>query len=348
MLTPDNSAANGSPILVTGASGFIALHLVLRLLSEGLKVRGTLRTPAREAGLRDALRTAGANVEHLEFVAADLDRDEGWTAAFADVRYAFHVASPIPSKLLRDQRALLGPAVDGTLRVLKAAHAQGTRRVVMTSSISAMFSGHTRDGARSYNEEDWSNTGPKTPAYDLSKTLAERAAWDYVAGLPADRPLELVAINPGFVFGPPLESDVGTTNLVIKRLIEREIPGIPRLGCAPVDVRDIADAHYRGMFIDAAVGQRFCCANPHMWYSDVAALLAQDGYDVPKKLIPNWLFRLVALFDEQARAILPELGLRWDLDASKVKRVLGWEPRPVEQTILETAAKIAAMRQTAA
>jgi nucleoside-diphosphate-sugar epimerase len=345
MLTPDSSVANGSPVLVTGASGFIALHLVLRLLSQGLKVRGTLRTPSREAGLRDALHTAGANVDNLEFITADLERDDGWAAAFADVKYAFHVASPIPSKPLRDQRALLGPAVDGTVRVLKAAHAQGTQRVVLTSSISAIFSGHSRNGSRTYTEEDWSKTGPKVPAYDLSKTLAERAAWEYVAALPPDRPLELAAINPGFVFGPPLESDFGTTNLVIQKLIEREIPGIPRLGCAPVDVRDIADAHYRAMFTAGAAGQRFCCVNPHLWYSEVAEILAQHGYDVPKRRVPKWLFRLVALFDEQTRVVLPELGLRWDLDASKAKRILGWQPRPVTETILETAAKIAEMRQ---
>jgi nucleoside-diphosphate-sugar epimerase len=321
------------------------LHLVHRLLSEGLRVRGTIRNTLRESTLRDALRNAGVRVDGLEFVTADLERDEGWSAALSGVKYVFHVASPIPSKPLRDQRALLGPAVDGTLRVLKAAHEQGARRVVLTSSISAIFSGRPRDGSRTYTEEDWSDTGAKVPAYDLSKTLAERAAWEYVAGLPRERPLELATINPGFVFGPPLESDYGTTNLVIKKLINREIPGIPRLGCAPVDVRDIADAHYRAMFMDAAAGQRFCCANPHLWFSEIAELLAKHGYDVPEKPVPNWLFRLVALFDPQTRVVLPELGLRSDLDASKAKRLLGWNPRPTLETILETAAKLREMHQ---
>jgi nucleoside-diphosphate-sugar epimerase len=284
--------------------------------------------------------------QRLEFIAADLEQDRGWDEALAGAKYVFHVASPIPARPASDQNALLGPARDGTLRVLQAAHRQGVRRVVLTSSISAVLSGHARDGSRQYSEKDWTIVGPQTPAYDVSKTLAERAAWDYVTNLPAERPLELVALNPGFVLGPVLDGDCGTTNLAIKKLIDREVPGLPRLGFAIIDVRDLAQLHFKAMMTEGAQGERFCCAAPHLWMTEIAEVLAAHGYSVPRRRIPNWLFRLAALLDAQTRVVIPDLGKREDIDSTKAKVVLDWSPRDVTETILDTAKSLRELRNS--
>jgi nucleoside-diphosphate-sugar epimerase len=333
----DRAAISHNPVVVTGASGFLGLHLVRLLLEKGYQVRGTLRSLDRAGFLRAALRDVPCGEKQLEFVTADLERDEGWHDALSGAELVFHVASPIPERPTSDQRSLLGPAREGTLRVLRAAHEQGVRRVVLTSSISAVLSGHARDGSRCYSEKDWSLIGSETPAYDLSKTLAERAAWDFVAALPAERPLELVVLNPGFVFGPVLEPDIGTSNQVIKKLIDRELPGLPRLGFAPIDVRDLAELHYRAMITPEAAGERFCCANDHMTLPEIAEFLAANGYRVPRRSIPDWLFRVATVFDAQARVILPELGKREDIDSTKARQVLGFQPREVRETLLDTA-----------
>lgn len=330
------TATADTRVLVTGASGYIGLHCVRALLAAGYSVRGTLRSPAREPGLREAL---GRHVDasgRLEFVRTDLDSDDGWADAVRDCRYVLHVASPLPSAPPKDENELIVPARDGALRVLRAAKDAGVERVVMTSSLAAVCYGHARDGSRSYDESDWTIT-EGINAYEKSKTIAERAAWDFVAehGAP-----ELVTINPGLVMGPLLEKDASTSVEVVGKLLRREFPGTPRLGWAVVDVRDVADAHVAAMTTPEAAGQRFCCAIEHAWMSEIAAILdahfASRGYRVPRRALPDFVMRAVAPFDKTARLAVADLGLRQDIDSSRIRKVLGFEPRGLEEMVVAT------------
>lgn len=329
-------SADSTTVAVTGASGYIGLHCVRVLLEAGYRVRGTLRTPSREPGLRQALGRHVDAADRLEFVRADLDSDAGWDDAVRGCRYVLHVASPLPSAPPRDENELIVPARDGALRVLRASKDAAVERVVMTSSLAAVVYGHARDGSRSYDENDWSITDGIN-AYEKSKTIAERAAWDFVAehGAP-----ELVTINPGLVMGPLLEKDASTSVEVVGKLMRREFPGTPRLGWAVVDVRDVADAHLAAMLTPEAAGQRFCCAIEHAWMSDVARILdahfSSRGYRIPTRGLPDFMMRVVSIFDKTARLAVADLGLRQDIDTTRIRKVLGWKPRGLEEMVVAT------------
>ena len=230
------------PVLVTGASGYIALHVVAQLLAAGHAVRGTVRSLDREAELRQALGVA-AGAQQLSFVVADLTSDAGWEAAVAGCELVVHTASPVPMTKPKHEDELVLPAREGALRLLRAASAAGVRRVVLTSSVAAVSAGGQRQDGRAYTEADWSDLDGDIDAYSKSKTLAERAAWDYVRGLPDDRPMELVAINPSLVLGPNLARDASPSVEVIRKMLAREVPGCPRLGWSMVDVRDLSLIH---------------------------------------------------------------------------------------------------------
>ncbi|MEE8172199.1 MAG: aldehyde reductase [Alphaproteobacteria bacterium] len=333
-MSGDNSS---TLVAVTGASGFIGLHCVLALLEEGYRVRGTVRDLARQASLRQALEKHVEIGDSLEFRAAELTRDEGWAEAFTECAYVLHVASPIPRAVPKHEDDLIVPARDGALRVLAAANEAGVRRVVLTSSMAAVKNGHSHAESYLYSEKDWSNLDKALPPYVKSKTIAERAAWDYMAGLPDDSALELAVINPGMVYGPILEADYGTSGEVVRKLMRRELPGLPKLGWGSVDVRDVAQAHVKAMAVPAAAGQRFCCVAEPVWMTDVARILnknfAARGYKVPTRTMPNFVVRLVSLFDKPVRLILYELDNLAQIDNSRIKSVLDWQPRGVEEMV---------------
>lgn len=327
-------------VLVTGASGFIAQHIIVRLLGAGYRVRGTVRSLARADEVRAAItRAAGADPgERLTLVAADLMRDEGWREAVRGCRFVLHVASPLPSRPPKHEDELIVPARDGALRVLAAAVAERVERVVMTSSVAAVLYGHARDGSRVYDESDWSRLDAGVGAYEKSKTIAERAAWDYLAGLPADRRIELVTINPALVLGPLLTPDFSTSGEVVRKLLRRELPGCPDVGWAVVDVRDVADAHVAAMTTPAAAGQRFIVAIEHAAMRDVAVVLDRHfrprGYKVPTRRVPGWMLKLVSLWDPAARLAVGELGKRQDLSTQKARELLGFRPRSLEEMVV--------------
>jgi nucleoside-diphosphate-sugar epimerase len=330
---------NKKTVLVTGASGFVALHLIQRLLAEGFRVRGTLRDAARGDEVRRHLGPE-ATGEALEFVAADLTRDEGWAEAVAGCDYVHHVASPYPDRPPRDEAELIAPARDGTLRIMRAAAAApSVQRVVMTSSTVAVFYGEKLKPL--YDESDWSDVSAPIGAYGKSKTLAERAARDFVSGLPAERGLEFVSINPGVVLGPLLGEATGTSTGIVRKAMRREIPGMPRVGFPYVDVRDVADAHFRAMTVPAAAGQRYICAAGSLWFRELGVILGRHlagrGYRIPTRELPDWLVRAAALFEPSLRLILRELGRKLEVDTGKIRRELGWSPRPIEATITDTA-----------
>jgi dihydroflavonol-4-reductase len=329
------------PILVTGGSGFIAGHVLLQLLNAGHQVRTTVRDLKREPEVRAMLRQGGVDSgERLAVFAADLNDDAGWQQAIAGCEHVLHVASPFPANVPKHEDELIVPAREGALRVLRASLDAGVKRVVLTSSFAAIGYGHPPQSVP-FNETNWTNTtGTDVTAYVKSKTLAERAAWDFVAQ--QGGALELSVVNPVAVFGPVLGPDFSTSVLLIHRLLSGEVPGNPRLSFGVVDVRDVADLHIRAMTHPAAKGERFLAvAGEFMLIRDIAMVLKRRmgaaGNKVPTRQLPNWLVRIAALRDPAVKQILPELGKLKNGTNEKAKRLLGWMPRSSEEAIVATA-----------
>jgi nucleoside-diphosphate-sugar epimerase len=331
-----------SRVLVTGGSGFVGSHCILQLLAAGHAVRTTVRTLAREGDVRAMLRQGGADAgDRLTFVAADLTADAGWTDAAAGCELVLHVASPFPACPPRDEDQLITPARDGTLRVLRAARDAGVKRVVLTSSFAAIGYGHAPRGTP-FDETDWTKTDTTAPvsAYVKSKTLAERAAWDFMAAEGGG--LELAVVNPVAILGPVLGPDYASSIVLVRRLLDGEIPALPRLMFGVVDVRDVADLHLRAMVSPAAAGERFLAvAGDFMSVAAVATVLKSRlgaaGRRVTTREAPDWVVRLAALFIAEARANAPELGISKNATSEKARRVLGWAPRSREEAIVATA-----------
>lgn len=321
-------------VLVTGSTGFIAGHLIKRLLEEGYTVRGTVRDLAREDKRAHLVALPGA-AERLTFVQADLMSDEGWDEAVAGCSGVYHTASPFPIAEPESEDDLVRPAVDGTRRVLEACGRAGVRRAVVTSSVAAVTHG---GGDKTYTEADWSDTSEASTikAYPKSKTLAERAVWELANELPG---LELATINPSYVQGPLLSGAPASSNEIVSRLLERRDPGVVDLVMGIVDVRDVADAHLAAMRVPEAAGQRFIVHSANMSMPEMAAVLAAEfdplGYNVPTTRLPYPLIWLLGRCDPKIRAILPQIGKSYDLDHSRAESVLGIAFRPAADSIRE-------------
>lgn len=320
-------------VTVTGASGFIALHCMRELLERGYRVRGTVRKLGSEAALRRALGSLGDS-DRLSFVEAELMADSGWREAMAGAKYVLHVASPLPKREPKHEQELIQPARDGTLRVLRAAKEARVSRVVMTSSVAAVMSGRARDTGHVFDENDWSDLDGRIASYSKSKTLAELAAWEFVreAG-----ELELVTMNPVYVLGPSLTGADNASNEIVRKLLEREMPGVPRIQLGLVDVRDVATAHVLAMTSDKAAGQRFVLCSDTAWLRAIAEALVQGGYRVRTLELPNFVVRIAGLFDPTVRLILGELGKPYLITSEKAQRLLGWSGRTMKEMVLDTA-----------
>jgi nucleoside-diphosphate-sugar epimerase len=328
-------------ILVTGGSGFIGSHCILQLLAAGHEVRTTVRSLKREGEVRAMFKEGGAEPgDRLSFFSADLENDAGWPEAVAGCEYVLHVASPLPAKVPKNEDELIVPAREGALRVLRASRDAGVKRVVLTSSFAAIGYGHKQQSAP-FDETSWTDpNGDDVQPYAKSKTLAERAAWDFIAR--EGGALELSAVNPVGVFGPVLGADYSTSILLVQRLMDGAVPGCPRLYFGVVDVRDVVDLHIRAMTDPAAKGQRFLAvAGDFMSIVEIAKVLKRrmgaSAKRVPTRELPNWVVRLAALRDPAIKQILPELGKIKNATSEKAKRMLGWSPRSNEEAIVATA-----------
>jgi nucleoside-diphosphate-sugar epimerase len=328
-------------VLVTGGSGFIASRTILQLLAAGHRVRTTVRDPNREQDVRAMLKQGGvATGERLSFCVADLERDAGWLAAVTDCDYVLHLASPFPEHIPKREEELIVPARDGALRVLRAARDAGVKRVVLTSSFAAVGYGHPPQQAP-FDETSWTRVeGDDVRPYVKSKTLAERAAWDFIEAEGGN--LELCAINPVGVFGPVLGPDYSTSILVVQRMMDGQIPGCPRMYFGVVDVRDVADLHIRAMTHPAAKGERFLAvAGDFVALREVARILKSRLGASAKRVrtleLPNWVVRLAALRDPAVKQILPELGKTKNATSDKARRLLNWAPRSTEDAVVATA-----------
>ncbi len=326
-------------VLVTGGTGFIAQHCILALLKAGYRVRTTVRSLSREAEVRANLKVGGAEPgDRLSFVVADLTADQGWSQAATKCAYVLHGASPTPTGAQVREEDWIKPAVEGNLRVLRAARDAGIKRVVLTSAFGAICAGH-KSMTRPFDETDWSDLTGNVWPYQKSKTLSERAAWDFIAREGGG--LELSAVNPTAVLGPVLGADYSHSIRLIKHLMDGQ-PGCPKINCGFVDVRDVADLHLRAMTHPFAKGERFLAiSGDSMWMIEVARVLRQRmgaaAGKVPTRVLPNWLVRLGALKDPMMRGVVPLLGLNLNATSEKAIRLLGWAPRPREDAIVATA-----------
>jgi dihydroflavonol-4-reductase len=326
-------------VLVTGGAGFIAVHCVLQLLNTGYRVRATLRSLDRAAAVRAMLREGGVEAgERLTFIQADLSTDANWNEAVKGCTYVLHVASPTPKLNFKHEDEMIIPAREGVLRVLRASRDGGVKRVVLTSAIGAIVYGHPRQTAP-YDESTWTNT-TNAPAYQKSKTLAEKAAWEFIAREGGG--LELAVVNPAAVMGPVLGPDYSHSIYLIKNLLNGKMRGCPKINSCFVDVRDVADLHLRAMTDPKAKGERFIATGGEsIWLAGVATILKENLGDAAAKVkvkqLPNILLRIAALKDPMVKSMIPLLGIPMNLTSAKAIRQLGWSPRSAKAAILAAA-----------
>ena len=334
-------------VLVTGASGFIAEHCIIELLKNGYSVKGSLRSMNREQEVRDAVKTETDDAK-LEFCKLDLLDDDGWEEAMRDCDYLMHVASPFVIEDPKDENELIKPAKEGTLRALNAAKKAGIKRVVLTSSVAAVNS-HMMSGTSDHTT--WTDINSKyvTP-YQKSKTIAEKAAWDFYNNQDNSNKMEMAVINPGGVMGPQLGNDLGgASTQIVSQLISGKFPMIPALSFPFIDVRDVAILHLKAMTTPEADGKRFIAAHSEpTWMYQVAEVLSAAGYEKIKlKKAPSFMLKLIGLFDNKTKSLVPMLDKYVPCDNSQTVKVLNWEPMPWEQAFIEHAKSIEAIKDKA-
>ena len=325
-------------VLVTGATGYIGLHCIQQLLDQGYIVNGSVRSPERKDEIFDALKKHNTPTDNLKIFSFNLTEDNGWDEGMEGCDYLMHVASPL-ALANHGEEFFVGPAVSGVKRALKFAKKHNVKKVVLTSSVAAIF--ETKVLKEYYDESDWSDpNNDKINHYAKSKTLAEMAAWDFVKE--ENNPFELAVINPALVVGPSLSGDIGESNKAIELVATGKMPvGVP-IQFGYVDVRDVAAAHILAMQNPNSNGKRFALSEKDLWYKDVAKILRDNGFDkAPKYSVPVWITPLLALFSKELKFSLPYVGrVRSVRDATNAKDILGWKPRPAEESIVEIAEQI--------
>ncbi len=327
-------------VLLTGASGYIAKHIAVQLLNAGYAVRASLRNLNRADEVRAAVlpHLTGPMGDRLTFVALDLERDDGWAAALAGVDVLMHTASPFPLTQPKDAQALIRPAMQGALRALQAAKAAGVMRVVLTSSSAAILGGQLPTGKTAYDEDDWTDTtAPGTTPYTQSKTLAERAAWDFVRDEAPQ--MQLTTINPVLVIGPPLDAHFGTSVSLIERLLKASDPMLPNFGFACVDVRDVALAHVLALTTPGTAGKRYITSDQFLWFTDIAQILKTNfpTRKIVTRRAPDFVVRILGIFDKSIASIVPILGRRDEVSGARAQSELGIKFRDARRSVVETA-----------
>ena len=328
-------------VLVTGGTGFVGVQCILQLLEKGYKVMTTLRNLNRKDEVLKMLKFGGiSSFENLTFVEADLTKDENWGEAVKGCDYVLHVASPIFLRVPKDENEMIKPAVEGTLRVLRAARNAGVKRVVMTSNFGAVGYSH-KDTTTLITEEEWTNPSEKgLSAYNKSKVMAERVAWEFIRTEGGS--LEFATVNPVGIFGPSLGPDLSSGFELLKQILDGSMRSIPNMTISTVDVRDVADLHIRAMTNPAAKGQRFLAlAGGVLTLPEIAVLLkdklGDKARNVSTRRLPDWIVRIAAFFSPTARNLVPQLGRYRNASNEKAKTLLGWWPRTNEEAILATA-----------
>ena len=326
-------------VLVTGISGYIAAHVAAKLVERGFRVRGTVRSLGKGQRILQALAAHGTDISAIDLVEANLASDAGWKGAVAGCRFIQHIASPFPLEAPRDREALVPEARAGAMRVIEQGLAAGAERIVMTSSMVSMMGQPGRGERMVVKEDDWSDPDWKPlTAYPVSKTRAEKAAWDYVTT--HDMRDRLTTVCPGLVLGPDPYNNGGASLGLVEAIMKGEMPVVPRVAYPIVDVRDCAAIHVAAMTADGAGGRRLMAASETLWFKDIGAVL-RDAYPnrakLPRAELPDWLVRLASHFDDRVKGVVPDLGTFHDADAGYVTNLTQVKPRPVVGSILEAA-----------
>ena len=333
-------------VLVTGGTGFIGLHCLQQLLDKGYKVRTTIRSESRKQEVLEAMKKHSSNCENLEFYIADLLKDDGWKEAVEGSKYVLHVASPFFLGEPENEDVFIKPAVEGTLRVLKACADADVQKVVLTSSFAAVGYGHPRE-KQVYTEEDWSSVDGEISAYAKSKTLAEKAAWEFVENLEESKKFDLTVINPVAVTGPMLTSDIGSSNDFLLKLISGSMPACPKIHMGYIDVRDVAKAHIFSMTEEKTNGERIIVSENDMFFAEVGKTLNEAGFKKsPTKELPNFLVKIMSFFVAELKTLLSALDRKGDIDKTKAERFFNWEYISTEQSVTETAQQLQEMGLT--
>ncbi|MEA5137496.1 SDR family oxidoreductase [Arcicella rigui] len=325
-------------VLITGITGFLGSHTAIAFLKKGYAVVGTIRNFSRKEAIKKTIVEHTNNGNMLSFVEIDLASPQAdWDKALTNIDYVVHIASPFPTTLPKSDDELIIPAKQGTLNVLNAATKAGVKRVVITSSSGAAVYGNKKVGI--FTEKDWTNIAnlKDTTAYFRSKTIAEKAAWDFVKQIP-NAP-ELVSILPGAILGPVLEKDFGTSANIVKKLLDGSMPAMPKIGYEMVDVRSVAQAFINAIEIEEAKGERFLCTNGYLTFSDIAKIL-KDKYPtkkIPSGTLPNFMVRFFSNIDKETKPILNDLETSRKVDNSKIKKLLKWQPIELEKAVVDTA-----------
>ena len=326
-------------VLVTGVSGFIASHITERLLAKGYAVRGTVRNKVKGQKIVDKLADNGSDISNLELVEADLGSDAGWEEAVQDCRYIQHIASPLPVDTPSDREALVPEARAGAQRVLEHGFSAGAERIVMTSSIASMTGQKGRGRHMVFTESDWSDPDWRAlSAYPVSKTRAEISAWAYVKAQGFED--KLTTICPGLVFGPDPYDNGGASLGLITALFAGDFPRTPKIAYPIIDVRDCASIHVAAMTSDKAGGRRLMATGETLWFKDIGAILRAEFLQyskIPTGELPNFVFRIAALFDDRVKGITHDLGVFLEADSAYVDAMTQVIPRPAKETIIATA-----------
>lgn len=329
-------------VLVTGSTGFIGLHCIHQLIEKGYSVNGTLRSKSREEEVRSSLKEANLSDANLNLYECDLMSDDGWEKAIDGCDYVLHIASPFINGLPDHEDDLIKPALTGTQRILElSATNPQIKKIIITSSFAAV--GDTFNGQTVFNESDWSDpNNNKISAYNKSKTLAEKSAWDFMESNPS---FKLTVINPVGVIGPMLSDDIGTSNLFVKKILDGSTPGNPGLHIGFVDVRDVARAHVDSIKNEKSNNKRIILSKDEIWVSELSEILRNLGYKAPKRNIPKWLITVLSLFDKQLGGLIPMIGKVRNIEGSIFSEVFDWELISIEESAKVTAEQLKSMNQ---
>tara|TARA_A100001015_G_scaffold161876_1_gene179966 strand:- start:338 stop:1336 length:999 start_codon:yes stop_codon:yes gene_type:complete len=321
-------------ICVTGASGFIAMRIIADLIGSNYAVRGTLRNLDRSMAIQSDIEKHLGRSISIDFVQADLTDDQGWERAFKDCDAIMHVACPFPAKPFKDAKDMMEPAIDGTIRVLKAALNQNVKRVIMTSSNAAIWYGNF--DTNHYDDSTWTNIEHShIDDYTKAKAIAEQKAWEFAKSHPQ---LQLTSINPSVVWGPGIGNHLNSTSIsLFKMVLKKEMPMLPNMKVPFVDIRDVVKIHCNALENDASIGKRFLVTSDPAWMIDVSNTVRSLGYDTPKKVAPNFMIKLMSNFDKSAKSLIPLLGHDYYLDPANARDVFGFLPTPFETTFKDTA-----------
>ena len=338
---------NKETVLVTGGSGFIASYCIIALLNNGFKVKAAVRSLKKADLVKQMLQEGGiSSFEDLSFAEADLENEASWEKAVEGCQYVIHTASPTPHTDAKTEADFVIPAKNGVLFVLRAAKKAGVKRVVLTSAFGAVSYGTFKNTP--YTEEDWTVLNDTVAPYQRSKTISEKAAWDFIKK--EGNGMELSVVNPTAVLGPVLSADYAHSLQVIKQMLNGEMKGCPKLITGFVDVRDVADLHFKAMTMPEANGQRFLAvAGEALSMLEVSAVLRKKlgsiAHKAPVKELPNWMIRLLAVFNPKLNMIVPHLGLVKRASSEKAKNLLGWKPRSAEEAIVAAAESLIKFNQ---